>query len=123
MLENPINVLIVDDEESVQKELRNILEKEGYRVDTAENGEKALQKAQAKRFDVALIDFNLPDIEGPELCLKLPRNEEIIKIVITGFPTSEDGVKAADCGADDFLVKPVQSEELIETIKYRLLKL
>jgi len=122
-LEYKKTILLVDDEESVRKAFTGILEKAGYLVDTAETGQKALEKAQAKRYDVALIDIKLPDMEGTDLLLKLPKKSEMVKIIITGFSTMENGVKAADCGADDFLVKPVKPQELLNAIKERLAEL
>lgn len=116
-------ILLVDDEESIRKAFTDILEKAGYLVDTAETGQKALEKVQAKRYDVALVDIKLPDMEGTDLLLKLPKNSEMVKIVITGFSTMENGAKAADCGADDFLVKPVDPQELLNAIKERLVEL
>lgn len=116
-------VLVVDDEQSIRSSIKGILEKAGYLVDTAENGKKALEKAQAKRYDAALIDIKLPDIDGTDLLLKLPKNQEMVKIIITGFSTPEEGAKAADRGADEFLVKPVEPSELLAALKERLAKL
>ena len=122
-MENKKTILLVDDEEPVRKVFTGILEKAGYLVDAAETGQKALEKAQGKRYDVALIDIKLPDMEGTDLLLKLPKKSEMVKIIITGFSTMENGVKAADCGADDFLVKPVKPQELLNAIKERLAEL
>ena len=116
-------VLVVDDEESVLDSLQSILENAGYRVVTAQNGQKALEKAQFIPFDAILVDLKLPDIDGADLLLRLPKNREMIKIIITGFSTPEEGAKAADCGADEFLVKPVQPRELLSTLETRLAKL
>ena len=113
-------ILVVDNEESIKLALKSILENAGYLVETAGTGQEALEKAQTKRFDVALIDIRLPDMDGTDLLLKLPRKSEMVKIVITGYSTKENGVKAADCGADDFLVKPVDPRELLSAIKERL---
>ena len=124
MIDDKELILVVDDEESVRNSLRGILENAGYRVVTAENGQKALEKALVIPFDAALIDLELPDIDGADLLLRLPKKDhEMIKIVITSFSTPEEGVKAADCGADDFLVKPIQPMELLNTLKTRLAKL
>jgi two-component system response regulator AtoC len=123
MIENEKLILVVDDEESIRNSLREILENAGYRVVTAENGKKALEKIQGIPFDAVLVDLKLPDIDGTDLILRLPKNHEITKIIITGFSTPEEGTKAADCGADDFLVKPVQPKELLNTLKIRLAKL
>ena len=122
-MEHKKTVLLIDGEESIRKAFTGILEKAGYLVDTAETGQKALEKAQAKHYDVALIDNRLSDMEGTDLLLKLPKNSEMVKIIITGFSTMEIGAKAADCGADDFLVKPVKPQELLNTIKERLAEL
>ena len=120
---NKKTILVVDDEDSIRRAFTNILENAGYLVETAETGEKALEKALAKHYDVALIDIKLPDMDGTDLLLKLPKGPEMIKIVITGFSTIENGVKAADYGADDFLVKPVEPRELLSAIKERLVDL
>ena len=58
-------------------------------------------------------------MDGTDLLLKIPNNLKTIKIIITGFSTDEAGKKAADYGADDFLVKPVKAEELIATVRER----
>jgi DNA-binding response OmpR family regulator len=123
MNENEKLILVVDDEESVRNTLRGILENAGYRVVTAENGQKALEKIQGIPFDAMVVDLKLPDIDGADLILRLPKNHEMIKIIITGFSTPEEGAKAADCGADDFLIKPVQPQELLSTLETRLAKL
>ena len=116
-------ILVVDDEESVLDSLQSILENAGYRVVTAQNGQKALEKAQFIPFDAILVDLKLPDIDGADLILRLPKNREMLKIIITGFSTPEEGAKAADCGADDFFVKPVQPIDLLNTLRTRLAKL
>jgi DNA-binding response OmpR family regulator len=116
-------ILVVDDEESVLDSLQSILENAGYRVVTAQTGQKALEKVQFIPFDAILVDLKLPDIDGADLLLRLPRNREMIKIIITGFSTPEEGAKAADCGADDFFVKPVQPIDLLNTLRTRLARL
>ena len=122
-MEHKKTVLLIDDEESIRKAFTGILEKAGYLVDTADTGQIALEKVQAKHYDVALVDMKLPDMDGTDLLLKLPKNSEMVKIIITGFSTMENGVKAADCGANDFLVKPVKPQELLNAIKEGLAEL
>ncbi len=122
MFSNKKSVLVVDDEESIRTSLKRILESAGYRVETANNGRDALNKAKANCFDVALIDIKLPDITGTELLLHLPKNQEMVKIIITGYSTVESGAIAADYGADDFLVKPIEPQELLRSIEGRLAK-
>jgi len=113
-------VLVVDDDPDILRVFKSILEKEGYEVETAETGSAALEKIKNEKFNVCLIDVRLPDMDGTELLLKMANDFETIKIIVTGFSSDEVGKKAADYGADDFLVKPVKAEELIATVRDRL---
>jgi DNA-binding response OmpR family regulator len=121
MMEHKKKVLVVDDDESILKAFKRILSRNRYAVDTATTAEEALKKAESNRYDVILLDICLPDMEGTDLLQKLPRNSsEMVKIIITGHSDDEHGIKASDLGADDYLVKPVEPEELLTTIKERL---
>ena len=113
-------ILIVDDDVDILRVFKSILEKEGYLVETAETGKDALKKIKKAKFSVYLVDVKLPDMDGTELLLKIPNDPKKIKIIVTGFSTIEVGKKAADYGADDFLVKPVKANELIATVIERL---
>jgi DNA-binding response OmpR family regulator len=113
-------ILVIDDDANVLRVFRSILEKEGYKVETAETGKDALKKIKKAKFSVYLVDVKLPDMDGTELLLKIPNNPKAIKIIVTGFSTDDVGKKAADYGADDFLVKPVNARELIATVRERL---
>ena len=112
-------ILVVDDDPNILRTFKKVLEKEGYTVETAETGKDALKKIRKTKFSVCLIDLKLPDMDGTEL-LKIPTDHETIKIIVTGFSTEEVGKKAADYGADDFLVKPVKAEELVALVRERL---
>jgi CheY-like chemotaxis protein len=120
MNEEKKRILVVDDDVNILRVFKSILEKEGYLVETAETGKDALEKIKEQKFNVCLIDVMLPDMDGTELLRKLSSDSGTIKIVITGFSSDEVGKKAADYGADDFLVKPVKAEELIATVRDRL---
>jgi len=120
MNEEKKRILVVDDDVSILKGFKHILEKEGYVVETVETGKDALEKIKNEKFSVCLIDVRLPDMDGTELLSKISNDSETIKIIVTGFSTDAVGRKAADYGADDFLVKPVKPEELIATVKDRL---
>jgi DNA-binding NtrC family response regulator len=113
-------ILVVDDDLNILRVFKNILEKEGYQVETVETGKRALEKIKKEKFSVYLIDVKLLDMDGTQLLLKIPHNPKTIKIIVTGFSTDETGKKAADYGADDFLVKPVKAEDLIATVGERL---
>jgi DNA-binding NtrC family response regulator len=113
-------ILVVDDDVGILRVFKSILQKEGYSVETAETGKGALGKIEKERFNVYLIDVRLPDMEGTDLLLKISNEHGIVKIIITGFSTDDVGKRAADYGADDFLVKPVKAEELIAAVRDRL---
>jgi DNA-binding response OmpR family regulator len=120
MNEEKKRILVVDDDVSILRVFKSILEKEGYSVETAETGKDALKKINHKKFNLCLVDVKLPDMDGTELLLDMAEDSETIKIIVTGFSSEEVGKKAADYGADDFLVKPVKADELIATVRERL---
>ncbi len=114
-------ILVVDDDKSILRTFTRILQKQDYKVDTAETGKEAIEKAESKHYDLALVDIRLPDTDGTELLARLKRQlQNTIKIMITGFPSIESGVKALDEGADAYLVKPVKPEDLLMLIKEKL---
>jgi DNA-binding NtrC family response regulator len=117
------SILVVDDDAEVRKTLSSILLKEGYLVETAENGKQALRTSEKSRFEVALIDIKLPDMEGTELLHRLEEKQpHIVRIIITGFPTLENSMKTVNEGADGYILKPFDIEKLLEMIKQHLTK-
>jgi DNA-binding NtrC family response regulator len=119
----PPRILVVDDDENIRIVFQMNLEEQGYVVELAASGQEALDKARRKFYNVALIDIKLPDMEGTSLLSSL---KEIIpkmkKIIITGFPTLENAMKAVNEGADGYILKPVKMETLIDTIEEYLRK-
>ena len=114
-------ILIVDDDENIRKTMKAILENEGYLVDMATNGKEAVQKTNDTTYNLALLDIRLPDMEGVEL-LKLMKNNvpRTRKIMVTGFPSMQNAIGAINKNADGYLVKPVDVEKLLETVKEQL---
>ena len=117
MQEMKKKVLIVDDDKKILDSFARILEKAGYIVETAETATEAKKKLEQSHYNVAVIDIRLPDAEGTDLLLKIPKTSNTARIIITGYSTAEYGEKAADYGADDFLVKPVKPKELLDSVK------
>ena len=114
-------ILIVDDDKSILRTFTRILQKSGYEVEIAETGKEAMEKVEKRLYDLALVDIRLPDIEGTDLLSQLKKQlQHTIKIMITGFPSLETGVKALDEGADAYLVKPVKPQELLSIIEEKL---
>jgi len=117
------SILVVDDDAEVRKTLSSILSKEGYSVETVENGKQATRISEKSRFDVALIDIKLSDMEGTELLHRLKENQpHMVKIVITGFPTLENAMETVNEGADGYILKPFDVEKLLEMIRKHLKK-
>ena len=120
-MEKKKSILIIDDDKSILRFFSLILQKEGYETNTAETGEEAIEKISERSYDLALIDVKLPDMDGMDLLKTInSTNPKMIKIVITGFASIENGVKALDSNADAYLVKPVKPEELIRIITEKL---
>ena len=114
-------ILVIDDDKSILRTFTRILQKNGYEIDVAETGKEASEKSKKGGYDLALIDIRLPDMDGTDVLVKMQKTmRDAVKIMITGFPSLETGVKALDEGADAYLVKPVKSEELLALIEEKL---
>ncbi len=114
-------ILIVDDEESIRKVLATILEEEGYFVDTAKNGKEAIEKSEANFYNLALLDIRLPDMEGTELLTAMRKTTpKMIKVIMTGYPSLHNAVKAVNKGADAYILKPFDIDDALRTIKEQL---
>ena len=118
-----IRILVVDDDDSIRTVLKAILEDDGYIVDLAENGKEAIEKSNIIFYNMALIDFKLPDMDGTELLGAMKETTpKMIKIIITGYPTLQNAVNAVNEHADGYIIKPLNMENLLKTIKKHLKK-
>jgi two-component system response regulator PilR (NtrC family) len=114
-------ILIVDDDESIRKVLKTILEEKGYGVDTAENGKKAMWKINARFYNLIMIDIRLPDMEGTKLLAKIKdTTPKMRKIIITGYPSTQNAVEALNKGANAYIMKPFDVEKTLATIDKQL---
>ena len=112
------SILIVDDDEELRKTLRSILEDDGHLVETVKNGWQAIKISEKFLYDIALIDIKLPDMKGIDLLQKMNENHpDMIKIIVTGYPSLQNAVKAVNEGADGYVIKPLQVDELLEMIR------
>jgi DNA-binding response OmpR family regulator len=110
-------ILVVDDDVSILRTFRRVLEKSGYQIDTVDTAALALEKLRSRRYDLAIIDVILPDMKGTDLLVKAKEDLKMtIKFIITGYPSTEVGAKARDYGADAFILKPVKMDELLSII-------
>jgi DNA-binding NtrC family response regulator len=120
-LSDSARILVIDDEEGIRKTISLALERAGYVVDTAETGKQAIEKTGANFYNLALVDIRLPDMEGTELLAGLKETTpRMVKIILTGYPNLENAVKAINKGVDGYLIKPVNTDELVRVIREHL---
>lgn len=113
-------ILIADDHESSRTGLEALLSLEGYNVLTAEDGIQALEQFRRTQPDLLLLDINMPNMLGTEVRRRIKNNPEILLVpvvLITGLTATEDRVTGIQAGADDFLCKPVDREQLIARVR------
>ncbi|HSW61257.1 MAG TPA: sigma-54 dependent transcriptional regulator [bacterium] len=112
-------ILVVDDELSMRQFLQILLKKDGYDVDSAENGAKAIEMLKKNKYSVILMDYNMPEaIDGIELLNELrQRSRKSHIIVITAFASTEQAIKAIELGAVDYVSKPFNVAEIRDIVK------
>ena len=117
-MDEHFRILVIDDDGSIMKTIAAILQSEGYVVSTAENGKEAIEKSNTDFYRVALIDFRLPDMQGTELLTALRETTpKTVKIMVTGYPTLQNTIECVNKHADAYFIKPVDYENLLNTIK------
>ena len=117
---NDIRILVVDDEPDVLELVVYHLEKEAYRVDVADTGDKALKMAREKLPSLLVLDLMLPGINGLEICRLLkrdPKTRDIPILMLTARAAEETRIKGLELGAHDYVTKPVSPRELVLRIK------
>lgn len=113
-----MRILIIEDEIDIQTQIRRHLETEGYRVDVAGNGEEGWYYASEYPVDAAILDLGLPGMSGLEIIRRLRRQGNALPIlVLTARGRWQERVEGLETGADDYLVKPFQMEELSARLK------
>jgi two-component system KDP operon response regulator KdpE len=117
---NIATLLVVDDEPQIRRVLRVTLSSNGYDVIEAKNGQEAIEMAVRERPDLILLDVNMPDMSGLEACSKIRLSFEGPIIMLTVRNSEQDKIVALDAGADDYVVKPFATEELLARIRAAL---
>ena len=112
-----MNILVVDDEKLIVKGLAFSLEQDGNTVDAAYDGEEALEKIRENDYDIVLLDLMLPKINGYEVCENVRRFSDVPVIMLTAKSEDDDKIMGLDCGADDYMTKPFNVNELKARIK------
>ncbi len=116
-----LHLLIVEDEEGIVNFLKQGLEEEGYQVSSANNGLDGFELFKVKRFDLVLLDWMLPKMNGIEVCKSIREIDSKIPIIfLTAKDTVQETVEGLKTGANDYIKKPFSFDELVERIKVQL---
>jgi DNA-binding response OmpR family regulator len=110
-------ILLVDDEESVQKLLSYPLERDGFRVIQARNGEEALERLEADAIDLIVLDLMLPRLDGLEVCKRVRAKSTVPIIMLTARDDEVDKVLGLEIGADDYITKPFSIREFRSRVR------
>lgn len=110
-------LLIIDDDRSIAELLRLYLEKEGFTCLTAENGKIGLELFKSENPDLIILDVMMPEMDGWQVCREVRKNSNIPIIMLTAKGETFDKVLGLELGADDYMVKPFETKELIARIK------
>lgn len=110
-------ILIIEDDEAIVRVLRRSLAYEGYTVDAAFDGETGLALARDAHPDMVILDWMLPGMDGLEVCQRLRGGGNIPILMLTAKDTVNDRVQGLDAGADDYMVKPFQLDELLARVR------
>lgn len=116
----PANVLVVDDDPQIRRVLRTSLTSQGYFVADAKSGEEAVLTIRERRFDLILLDMNMPGMGGLEACRQIRAATEAAIIMLTVRNSEADKVAGLDAGADDYVTKPFGILELMARIRSNL---
>jgi two-component system KDP operon response regulator KdpE len=113
-------VLVVDDEPQIRRVMRATLTSQGYEVHDARSGEEALEALRERRFDLILLDVNMPGMGGLDACREIRAGSDAAIVMLTVRNAEADKVAALDAGADDYVTKPFSMPELLARIRAAL---
>jgi len=115
--EKHMRILVIEDEADLLASLAKALREEGYAVDTAADGEEGLYKAQNWDYDALVLDVMLPRLDGWAVLQRLRRSQKTPVLMLTARDTARDRVRGLDTGADDYVVKPFDLDELFARLR------
>src|SRR5919201_4582718 len=115
--ERPARVLVVEDDEAIAQVLQRSLRLEGYDVKLAYDGLSALEDAHAFLPDLVILDLGLPHLDGIEVARRMRQTDDVPILVLTARDAVEARVEGLDSGADDYLVKPFERQELLARLR------
>lgn len=115
-----MKALVVDDEKLIVKGLKFSLEQEGYEVDCAYDGQEAVDKAKETEYDIVLLDLMLPILTGYEVCQQIREFSDMPIIMLTAKGDDMDKILGLEYGADDYITKPFDIEEVVARVQIQL---
>jgi len=113
-------ILVVDDDPQLRRVMKAALTKQGYIIGDVRSGEAALQQLRAERYDLVILDRNMPGMGGVEACRSIREHSDIGIIMLTVRKTELDKIEALDAGADDYITKPFSMPELLARLRANL---
>jgi two-component system KDP operon response regulator KdpE len=117
---NSSRILVVDDEPQLRRVLRSTLSALGFVVDDADTGEAAFEHVREGKFDLILLDINMPGLSGLETCRAIRERSDVSILMLTVRGRAEDKIEALDAGADGYVTKPFDVNELLARIRAAL---
>ena len=117
-----MRILIVEDESAIADVERAYLERDGYSVDIAPDGLKALEMFDKEEYDLLLLDIMLPGLSGSDVCTTIRRKSDIPIIMVTAKSGEEDVISGLDAGADDYIIKPFSQRVMMARVRANLRK-
>ena len=120
---SPDRILVVDDEGLVRRLLQRMLERQGYEVDLAANGEEAMERARARVPDAILLDMYMPGMGGAEVCRALkrePATAEVPILMLSGDDAPESHAAGREAGASEFLSKPFELGDVLQRLNHAI---
>ena len=116
-------ILVVDDEPQIRRVMRTTLSSHGFVVNDARSGEEAIEKLRQERYDLVLLDMNMPGMGGMDACRAIREQWDVGIVVLTVRNSERDKIDALDAGADDYVTKPFSMPELLARIRATLRRL
>ena len=114
----PVRILIADDEKAIRESLKMVLEEEGYSPDIAQDGTEALEKIKSSDFDIVISDIKMPNVDGIELMNQAAKlSPNTFFIIMTAYASVKTAIDAMRAGAFDYLIKPIEFDDLLLRVK------
>jgi two-component system KDP operon response regulator KdpE len=117
---NTAKILVVDDDPQLRRVMKAALTKQGYIIGDARSGEAALEKLRDERYDLVILDRNMPGMGGIEACRSIREHSDIGIVMLTVRKTEEEKIQALDAGADDYITKPFSMPEILARLRANL---